>query len=207
LLANIYFNRFLKFWEERGMSRELRARVINYADDFVILSRGKAAEGMAWMRRVMAGLKLTVHPTKTCVRDARRESFDFLGYRFGPMLNKYEREKYLDASPSAKSVKRLKEKLSQTLAPWNKGAWKEVRAKVNRMLVGWSNYFRIGTLKKAYRAVDNYVYEKVRGFLRRRHKIASSGTSLVPTGASLRDWGIVRLRDELMRMRHSWVLR
>lgn len=206
LLANIYFNRFLRFWEERRMDQKLRAQVINYADDFVILSRGRAAEGMAWMRQVMAGLKLTVHPTKTCVRDARRESFDFLGYRFGPVLNKYEREKYLDACPSAKSVKRLKEKLRETLAPWNNGPWKEVKVKVNRMLVGWSNYFRLGTLKQAYRAVDNYVYEKVRSFLRRRHKVASSGTSLVPTGASLRGWGIVRLRDELVKLRHSCAL-
>jgi len=57
---------------------------VNYADDFVILSRGHADEALAWTRRVMARLGLGVNEAKTAVRNARRERFDFLGYSFGP---------------------------------------------------------------------------------------------------------------------------
>jgi RNA-directed DNA polymerase len=204
LLANLYMNRFLRYWEQQGMGRKLRAKVINYADDFVIVSRGHAAEALAWTRRVMAGLKLRLNESKTCLRDVRTERFDFLGYTFGKVYHVYERKCYLAAYPSKKSVRRLKEKLHAALEPWNTGPWDEVAATVNRMLRGWSGYFRYGTLKRAYRAVDNHVFDRVRHCLRRRHKVKSSGSNLLPSGKSLGQWGIVRLRETFVSLRrHS----
>jgi RNA-directed DNA polymerase len=82
-----------------------------------------------------------------------------------------------------------------------------VAKRVNRIVVGWSNYFSHGTLFFAYRAVDNHLYDRVRHFLRRRHKIKSGGTSLLPTGKSLRDWGIVRLLDVRRSRRHACAMR
>ena len=84
LFANLYMNRFLKYWTQMGQAPRLRARVVLYADDFVILSGGHAAEALEWTRGVMARLGLTVNETKTSIKDARRETFDFLGYSFGP---------------------------------------------------------------------------------------------------------------------------
>ncbi len=84
LLANLYMNRFLKHWRTRGRGIAYRAHIVTYADDFVILSRGHAAEALAWTRQVMARLGLALNEAKTSVRDARRERFDFLGYTFGP---------------------------------------------------------------------------------------------------------------------------
>jgi RNA-directed DNA polymerase len=83
LLANRYMNRFLKYWEKTDQSRRLRARIVSYADDFVILSRGKAAEALDWKRRTITRLGLTLNEAKTKLKDARRERFDFLGYSFG----------------------------------------------------------------------------------------------------------------------------
>ena len=84
LVANLYMNRFLKHWRQSGRGKAWQAHVINYADDFVILSRGHATEALAWTDRVMRRLGLSLNRTKTCVRDARQERFDFLGYSFGP---------------------------------------------------------------------------------------------------------------------------
>src|SRR5208337_3145834 len=80
LLANIYMNRFLKHWRLSGCGEAFRAHVVSYADDFVILSRGFAAEALAWTRAVMTKLGLTLNEAKTSVKDARRQGFDFLGY-------------------------------------------------------------------------------------------------------------------------------
>jgi RNA-directed DNA polymerase len=77
LLANVYMNRFLKYWRLTEQGRKLKAQVINYADDFVILSRGCAAK--AWAAEVMSGLGLKLNETKTCLRNACKERFDFLG--------------------------------------------------------------------------------------------------------------------------------
>ena len=76
LLANIYMNRFLKYWRLTGCGEAFRANVIAYADDFVILSRGLAAEALAWTKAVMARLGLTLNEAKTSLRNARQEHLD-----------------------------------------------------------------------------------------------------------------------------------
>src|SRR5437588_10490260 len=66
-----------------GKSKVFRAQVVTYADDFVILSSGHAAESMDWTRRVMTILGLTLNEAKTNIKAARKESFNFRGYTFG----------------------------------------------------------------------------------------------------------------------------
>ncbi len=73
-------NRFLKHWRLTGREGAFRAYVVVYADDYVILSRGYAQEALAWSRAVMTKLGLKLNEDKTSVKDARKESFDFLGY-------------------------------------------------------------------------------------------------------------------------------
>jgi RNA-directed DNA polymerase len=175
-LANVYMNRFLKYWRRSERSSAYQAHVVSYADDFVILSRGHAEEALAWTWQAMARLGLTLNEAKTSVRDARRERFDFLGYAFGPHHYRKDGHWYLGASPSKKSVRRLKQKVGEILVPGNQAPWPEVRDRLNRLLRGWSAYFSYGTRLVAYRAVDNHVYHSVRRFLVRRHKVQSQGT-------------------------------
>jgi RNA-directed DNA polymerase len=194
LLANLYMNRFLKHWRTTGRGAAYRARVISYADDFVILSRGHAAEALAWTRTVMARLGLTLNEAKTSVRDARHGRFDFLGYTFGPHCFRKDGHWYMGASPSPKSVQRLKGKVGEILVPGNQAPWPLVRAQLNGLLRGWSAYFGYGTRLLAYRAVDNHVYERVRGFLVRRHKVPSRGTRRFSREAVFGELGVLRLR-------------
>jgi RNA-directed DNA polymerase len=176
LLANIYMNRFLKHWRLSGSGEAFRAHVVAYADDFVILSRGRATEALAWTQAVMTKLGLSINEAKTSLRDARQERFDFLGYSFGPHCFKGNGQWYLSASPSKKSKQRFKAKIGTLLVPANTDPWPEVLDELNSSLRGWSNYFCHGTRRAAYRAVDRYVYERVRDFLARRHKVAGRGT-------------------------------
>src|SRR5216684_2425629 len=180
LLANIYMHRFLRAWRERGKGEHYQARVINYADDFVILSRGHAAEALAWTRWAMTHLGLTLNETKTCLRNAQRESFDFLGYTFGWDRYRKDGHAYLAAKPSKKSVQRAKAAVRAVLRPGNQGSWPEVVSRLNRGLRGWANYFSYGTRLMAYRAIDNYVYACARHFLTRRHKVPTRGTRRFP---------------------------
>lgn len=194
MLANRYMNRFLRHWRQRGRGGAYQARVVNYADDFVILSRGHAAEALAWTRRVMTRLGLTVNEAKTCIRDARRERFDFLGYTFGPHRYRKDGHWYLGASPSRESVRRLKTGIRAILTPGNQAPWPSVRDRLNATLRGWSAYFAYGTRLMAYRAADNYVDQAVRGFLVRRHKVPSRGTRRFPADRVFGELGVLRLR-------------
>lgn len=140
LLANLYMNRFLKHWRLTEQGSKLKAYVIAYADDFVILSRGYAEQAKAWARAVMTRLGLTLNEAKTSLRNAREERFDFLGYSFGPHYFPKNGRRYLGASPSRKSVARLKPRISTILHRGNTAPWSDVRAELNRVLKGWSGY-------------------------------------------------------------------
>jgi len=193
LLANIYMNRFLKHWRLTGCGEAFRARVVAYADDFVILSRGRAAEALAWTKAVMTKLGLTLNEAKTSLRDARQERFDFLGYSFGPHWFKANGKWYLGASPSKKSVQRFKTKVGALLVPGNNDPWMDVRDMLNRSLLGWSNYFSSGTYRRTYRGIDYHVYERVRDFLARRHKMQGRGTRRFSYDVVHGERGVIRL--------------
>ncbi len=138
---------------------------------------------------------LTLNEKKTKLRDGRRESFDFLGYTFGPQHYRKDGHWYLGASPSKKSVAKLRRKVHEVLVPGNKGTWPEVRDRLNSILRGWSSYFSYGTRLQAYRAVDNHVAERVRHFLRHRHHVPTRGTRALAADAVFGPLGVLRLRQ------------
>jgi RNA-directed DNA polymerase len=115
MLVNM--NRFLKHWRLTRCGEAFCAHIVSYADDFVILSRGYAEEALAWTKAVMMKLGLTLNEAKTSVKDARRECFDFLGYTLGPRHFRNGGRWYLGATPSKKSVQRIKTKVSDLLIP------------------------------------------------------------------------------------------
>jgi RNA-directed DNA polymerase len=194
MLANIYMNRFLKHWRLTARDKAFCAHVVSYADDFVILSSGYANEALAWTEAVMTRLGLTINELKTSVKDARTESFDFLGYTFGPHRYRKDGHWYLGASPSKKSVQQLKTKVGELLVPGNQGTWPTVRDQLNRLLRGWSAYFSYGTRLSAYRAIDNHVYDHVRHFLVRRHKVQGRGTRRFSREHVFGKLGVLHLR-------------
>jgi len=194
LLANIYMNRFLKHWRITGRGAAFRAHVVAYADDFVILSRGHAAEALEWTTAAMTKLGLTLNETKTSVKSARTERFDFLGYTFGPHHYRKDGHWYLGASPSKKSVQRFKTKVAELLVPGNKGSWREVRDQLNSLLRGWSTYFCYGTRLPAYRAIDQHVYDRVRHFLVKRHNVQGRGTRRFSSQTIFGELGVLHLR-------------
>jgi RNA-directed DNA polymerase len=166
---------------------------VNCADDFAILSRGKAKEALEWTRGVLERLELTLNEKKTSIRNARRQRFDFLGYTFGPHYRMRTGQPYLGYSPSTKSVARIKEKVGDLLVPSNVKPWAEVSERLNQKLEGWRAYFGRGSTAKAYRAVDQHVYDTVRHFLRRRHQVSSQGTRQFPEERVFGSLGVVRL--------------
>jgi RNA-directed DNA polymerase len=195
LLANLYMNRFLKHWRRQGKGQQFRARLINYADDFVILTAGHAAQALEWTIKVMAGLKLNLNQDKTRIRDTQRERFDFLGYNFGPeRLRPPHSGWYLAARPSKRSLAQLRANVADVLCRTNVAPWAEIVMPLNRKLRGWANYFSYGTTWQSYWAADWYVCDRVRGFLQRRHKVPTRGTRRFSDQYIYRRLGVLSLR-------------
>ncbi len=141
----------------------------------------------------MNRLGLTLNEAKTSVRNARQERFDFLGYSFGPHHFPRNGRWYLGASPSKKSVQRIKDKVGEILGPGNHAPWVEVCAQLNGLLRGWRAYFDYGSRQRAYEAVDHHVFHKVRRFLVRRHKVPTHGTRRFTYKTVYGGLGVLRL--------------
>ena len=181
LLANLYMRRFVLGWKELGHKRRLGASLVNYADDFVICCRGNADEAMAVMRNMMSKLKLTVNEKKTRLCRLPEETFDFLGYTIGRCYSPKTGEAYLSPKPSRKKVRRICDAISdRTGRHTTLLSVEKMVAHLNRMLVGWANYFCLGPVSPAYRAIDQHVRRRLRQWLCAKHKVPGPGEARYP---------------------------
>ncbi len=173
LLSNLYMRRFVLGWKKLGHEKRLTAHIVNYADDLVICCRGRAEEALAIMRNIMTRLKLTVNETKTRVCKLPEEKFDFLGYTFGRYYSPKTGRAYIGTVPSKKRVIRICEAISEmTGRDQILLDQRTAVAKLNRVRIGWANYFCLGSVSKAYRAVDTHACKRLRQWLRRKHSIS-----------------------------------
>jgi RNA-directed DNA polymerase len=194
LLSNLYMRRFVLGWKKLGYEKRWRAYIVNYADDLVICCRGNAEEALATMRGIMQKLKLTVNETKTRVCKLPGEKFDFLGYTFGRCYSPQTGRAYLGTVPSKKRVIRICEAISSETGR-NKTLLDQqtVVGTLNRMMIGWANYFCLGPVSKAYRAVEQHARKRLRQWLCAKHKVSWPATKQFPETGLHDVLGLVRL--------------
>ena len=174
LLANIYLHWFDKvFHRSQGPSQWANAKLVRYADDYVVMARYIDDRITGWIETKIEGwLGLEINREKTRTVNLKEDgaSLDFLGYTF-----RYDRDlyggdnRYLNMFPSKKALAREREKLREMTSP--KMCFKPIPKLVgetNKHLVGWSNYFGEGYPRKAFRDTNHYVRERLYRHLRRR---------------------------------------
>lgn len=193
LLANLYMRRFVLGWKRLGHEQRLEAHIVNYADDFVILTRGRAAEAMATMRDMMAKLKLTVNEKKTRRCSLPAETFTFLGFTFGRQVSWRTGRPYVGPAPAVKKVQAICERISRaTTSQTTYRTAAEQVGKLNQMLFGWANYFRLGYVTAAWRIVQQHACRRLRWWLRRKHK-EKAGRGGYPDMQLYELWGLANL--------------
>jgi group II intron reverse transcriptase/maturase len=194
LLANLYMRRFILGWKKLGYDKQFRARIVNYADDFVILCRHSGPQALEMMQRMMELMKLTVNEAKTKVCRLPAESFDFLGYTFGRLYSRRTGRSYLGLRPAKKKLRELRREISDLTSRRHLG-WSEERMveELNAKLRGWANYFSLGTISPAYQAIDDHVWRRLYQWFHR--KCPKSAPRVTAMNRRLSTLGLVRLRD------------
>jgi len=174
LLANIYLHWFDKRFEAKeGPAHWAKARLVRYADDFVIMTRRQSPQLTAWVERMLEDwLGLKINRTKTRIVNLSDEGthLDFLGYQFRYDRDRFGRgSRYLHWCPSAKAVKRERAELTAMTA--RRQGWKPIPqliTEINRHLEGWMNYFRLGYPRWAFRKIGYHMQSRMIQHLRRR---------------------------------------
>jgi RNA-directed DNA polymerase len=195
LLANVYMRRFVLGWKTLGHESRYEARIVNYADDFVIVCQRGAGPALRAMRDMMRRLKLTVNETKTHVCRLPMESFDFLGYTFGRLYSRRTGGAYIGLRPAQKNVVATCRKLTEltvrlpTFMPPE-----SLVQKMNQVLRGWANYFNHGTYRSAFKAVHAHACRRVRRWLRRKYKFRGEGYRQYPDQRLVREFRLLDLR-------------
>ena len=197
LLANLYMRRFILGWKQQGWEKRLGAHIVNYADDFVILCRGSAQEAQERMQKIMKVLKLTVNEKKTKTCQLPEESFDFLGYTIGRCYSTRTGRAYLGTRPAKKRIQRICADVSEQTQRSRQGKQAvDLVAGLNRKLRGWANYFCLGPVSKAYRAVGSHTRQRLRHWLCRKHKKAGTGMRAYPDEYLYETLGLFRLETQ-----------
>jgi RNA-directed DNA polymerase len=199
LLANVYLHDFDRaFHGPDGPAQFANARLVRYADDFVVLARWMGSRLQAWLERTLEqDLRLTVNRTKTRVVrvSAPQQRLDFLGFTLRYRMDRFGRaRRYLAVEPSTRSHARVREKVRHLTRAGAKRSLVETVAAVNTLLRGWQAYFGYGYPRAAFRALNYYVQVRFRCFLRNRSQRRSRpfrhGETLY---AGLRRYGLLLL--------------
>jgi RNA-directed DNA polymerase len=173
LLANIYLHEFDRaFHGPDGPAQFAQARLVRYADDFVVLARWMGPRIIQWLeQRLEQDLRLTVNRTKTRVvrLGDPQARLDFLGFSLRYQRDRFGRaRRYLAVAPSARAQARLREKLRQLTGAGAKRSLPATVRAVGALLRGWRSYFRYGHPRAAFRRMNYYVQVRFRCFLRNR---------------------------------------
>jgi RNA-directed DNA polymerase len=174
LLANLYLHYFDKvFHASEGPAHWAKAKLVRYADDFVVLARHQSPSLRTFIEtKLETWMGLEINREKTRVVNLKQQgaSLDFLGFTF-----RYDRDlkgrarKYLNVHPSKKAVARLRQTLRErTTNSRCSTPLKELIRELNRQLTGWANYFRFGYPRVAFRQINTYARQRLTQSMRRR---------------------------------------
>jgi RNA-directed DNA polymerase len=178
LLANLYLHWFEKmFYRFDGPGRWANAKLVRYADDFVVLARYHSPQLIHWIENLLEGrFRLTINREKTRIVKLHEpgQSLNFLGFALRYDRDLFGRDhRYLNVFPSNKSMARAHDKVRELTGP--KRCFVSIRQVIgdlNRWTKGWSGYFRYGYPSHGFRNLNNFMLFRLTRHLQRRSQRA-----------------------------------
>jgi len=181
LLANIYLHAFDTAWRAGGLERRWQARLIRYADDFVVCCRATAVQVHAVVADQFQALGLTLNAAKTRVLDARQQAFTFLGFTVRVVRSQRTGRSFPRVRPSAAACQRLRDQVKALTGRDHLALpTAAVITAINRVVRGWAGYFYFQHCSRDFSTLRWFLEERVRTFLRRKHRYRSRAYHAFP---------------------------
>ena len=202
LLANIYLNVLDKVWKMKKVQERMEARLIRYADDFVVLCKGNTDRLLEGIQRVLGQLGLSLNAEKTRVLDSRQEGFNFLGFDIKVRKSPRTGRSYPHIRPSRKAQRRVKAEIKNLTCRRTLALPTEVIIqRLNEVVRGWVGYFYYGNCSKDFSALRWHLEERVRTYLRRKHQRKSRGYKAYPYNYLYETLGLFKIPMKAPRTR------
>jgi len=174
LLANIYLNVLDTIWKLKKVQERLGARLIRYADDFMVLTKSNTERVLRGIKAVLDDLSLSLNEDKTRVIEANQESFDFLGFTIMMVENPKTGKIFPLIRPSKKAMKNIRMEIRELTCKRNLMLPEEVIVtKLNDAVRGWVNYFYYRHCSRSMSVLKHYIERRVKIFLKRKHRLTS----------------------------------
>jgi len=179
LLANCYLHILDRIWQRHHLRNKLKAHIVRYADDFVVMCKEGVEEPLKVVRHIVERMGLSLNEAKTHIVDANAASFNFLGFTLQMRRGAKTGKPYPNVQPADKSLKEIKARLTEltgrdlTAIPLS-----DIVANVNRSLSGWVNYFHYRNSSVAMSKVRQHAEERLRTHLMKRHKVKDRKAAL-----------------------------
>jgi group II intron reverse transcriptase/maturase len=174
LLANIYLNVLDTVWKRKKVQEYYGARLVRYADDFVVLTKGNTERVLKGIKAVLGHLSLSLNTEKTRVIEAKQGGFSFLGFAIRLVKNPKTGKTFPLIRPSQKAMKRIRAEIRQLTCKRNHTLPEEiVIERLNEVVRGWVNYFYYRHCSRSMSVLKYYLERRVKIFLKRKHKQTS----------------------------------
>ncbi len=172
LLSNLYLHLIDRTWERQHLEKRLGARLVRYADDFVVLCKEETEVPMKVISRLLSRLDLSLNESKTKVLDAQVAIFDFLGFELRIGRSRVTGNFFPHVQPSKKSLCSIKDRISRlTCRKRTPIPLDRIMREVNSGLQGWVGYFHYRNSSRSLSHLKCHVEERLRTHLRKRHKV------------------------------------
>jgi RNA-directed DNA polymerase len=169
LLANIYMNIVDTLWKVKEVEHRMEARLVRYADDWVVTCRGKADKLLARLRQVLEDMGLRLNEKKTRVLDAREDGFNFLGFTMRVVRHPVSGKRYPYTRPSPKSLQRIRDRIKAlTGRDQHLRSTEDVVKDLNAAAQSWAKYFYFKNSSPDFQRLNGYLEERLHRYLRRK---------------------------------------
>lgn len=191
LLANVYLNLFDGMFRSYCRATSTAAELIRYADDFVIVMRGRVERTRQQVEQMLEGLALKLNQDKTQVLDARQESFEFLGFSFQRPRSSKSGKMIVVVEPSRKSEQRFRDEVRSLTARWTHCVPQpDVVQQVNRYVQGWVNYFHLHNSTRVFARQRFFLEQRMRKYLQKRRQRKGNGLKQWPASRLYQEFGL-----------------